>query len=161
MLGLKIPETRMNKNPHKLLLAVLLGALATTPALADKGGHGHGKAHHGKDRGAVVERHHDRHHDRDYRIALRDRDDYRGCPPGLAKKHNGCLPPGQAKKLHRDRDLVVGHRVPGDAVYVIPRHVRRTLPPAPAGYRYAVVDNQVVLVSSGDIVVDIIRSLLG
>lgn len=22
-----------------------------------------------------------------------------GCPPGLAKKHNGCLPPGQAKKL--------------------------------------------------------------
>ena len=21
-----------------------------------------------------------------------------GCPPGLAKKHNGCLPPGQAKK---------------------------------------------------------------
>jgi hypothetical protein len=24
-----------------------------------------------------------------------------GCPPGLAKKHNGCLPPGQAKKLYR------------------------------------------------------------
>ena len=24
-----------------------------------------------------------------------------GCPPGLAKKHNGCLPPGQAKKLNR------------------------------------------------------------
>jgi hypothetical protein len=24
-----------------------------------------------------------------------------GCPPGLAKKHNGCLPPGQAKKLFR------------------------------------------------------------
>ena len=22
-----------------------------------------------------------------------------GCPPGLAKKHNGCLPPGQAKKV--------------------------------------------------------------
>jgi hypothetical protein len=22
-----------------------------------------------------------------------------GCPPGLAKKNNGCLPPGQAKKL--------------------------------------------------------------
>lgn len=30
-------------------------------------------------------------------------DGYRGggCPPGLAKKHNGCLPPGQAKKLYR------------------------------------------------------------
>ena len=24
-----------------------------------------------------------------------------GCPPGLAKKENGCLPPGQAKKLLR------------------------------------------------------------
>src|ERR1044072_2255372 len=23
-----------------------------------------------------------------------------GCPPGLAKKGNGCLPPGQAKKLY-------------------------------------------------------------
>src|SRR5262245_9557982 len=23
------------------------------------------------------------------------------CPPGLAKKHNGCLPPGQARKLYR------------------------------------------------------------
>jgi hypothetical protein len=23
-----------------------------------------------------------------------------GCPPGLAKKNNGCLPPGQAKKLY-------------------------------------------------------------
>lgn len=24
----------------------------------------------------------------------------KGCPPGLAKKQNGCLPPGQAKKLY-------------------------------------------------------------
>ena len=24
-----------------------------------------------------------------------------GCPPGLAKKQNGCLPPGQARKLLR------------------------------------------------------------
>lgn len=23
-----------------------------------------------------------------------------GCPPGLAKKHNGCMPPGQARKLY-------------------------------------------------------------
>lgn len=29
-----------------------------------------------------------------------------GCPPGLAKKNNGCLPPGQAK-----RDLSVGQRI--------------------------------------------------
>lgn len=25
-----------------------------------------------------------------------------GCPPGLARKNNGCLPPGQARKLARD-----------------------------------------------------------
>ena len=24
-----------------------------------------------------------------------------GCPPGLDKKHNGCMPPGQARKLAR------------------------------------------------------------
>jgi len=30
-----------------------------------------------------------------------------GCPPGLAKKHNGCMPPGQAKQLYR-----IGQRFP-------------------------------------------------
>ncbi|HYJ82521.1 MAG TPA: hypothetical protein VEW26_06725, partial [Allosphingosinicella sp.] len=39
------------------------------------------------------------------------------CPPGLAKKGNGCLPPGQAKKLFArgqriDRRLFEGYRVP-------------------------------------------------
>jgi hypothetical protein len=27
-----------------------------------------------------------------------------GCPPGLAKKDNGCLPPGQARQIARDYD---------------------------------------------------------
>ena len=27
-----------------------------------------------------------------------------GCPPGLAKKDNGCLPPGQARKIEEARD---------------------------------------------------------
>ena len=31
-----------------------------------------------------------------------------GCPPGLAKKNDGCLPPGQAKKLYN-----IGQRWPG------------------------------------------------
>ena len=30
-----------------------------------------------------------------------------GCPPGLARKHNGCMPPGQAKKLYN-----IGQRFP-------------------------------------------------
>ena len=35
-----------------------------------------------------------------------------GCPPGLAKKNNGCLPPGQAKKLYN-----IGQRYPGNYGY--------------------------------------------
>jgi len=122
------------------LLAALLAAAVVAPAFAGPGnGHGHGRGHD------------------DERYAYDDGP--AGCPPGLAKKHNGCLPPGQAKKIYRDP--MVGHHVPPNAVYVIPRHVRTTLPRPPAGYRYAVVNNQVVLVSSGDIIVDIIRSIVG
>ncbi len=57
--------------------------------------------------------------DRDVR---RSRDYYavRDCPPGLAKKNNGCLPPGQAKKLYNDRqDSYLGYspRYQGDNFY--------------------------------------------
>jgi hypothetical protein len=31
-----------------------------------------------------------------------------GCPPGLAKKQNGCMPPGQAKKLLRGQRFPEG-----------------------------------------------------
>jgi hypothetical protein len=70
---------------HLILLA---GAAALTfagPAVA-KPGHGNG---HGKGHGY------------DYAYGLNGPVGYgvRGCPPGLAKKHNGCMPPGQAKKL--------------------------------------------------------------
>jgi hypothetical protein len=41
----------------------------------------------------------------------------RACPPGLARKGNGCLPPGQAKKIFArgqriERDWFAGYRVP-------------------------------------------------
>jgi len=32
-----------------------------------------------------------------------------GCPPGLAKKYNGCMPPGQAKKLYRGQRWQSGY----------------------------------------------------
>lgn len=35
---------------------------------------------------------------------VRDRGLIAGCPPGLAKKDNGCLPPGQARQIDRARD---------------------------------------------------------
>jgi len=44
--------------------------------------------------------------DRDYgeRRFARARGPIKGCPPGLAKKNNGCMPPGQARKLGYDRN---------------------------------------------------------
>jgi hypothetical protein len=51
----------------------------------------------------------------DGRVVVFRRDDDRsvivGCPPGLAKKDNGCLPPGQARKMEQARyDWVWGSR---------------------------------------------------
>ena len=83
----------------RLLLAGAAALAATAPAAA-KPGHGHGahgnsghgmKAHGKSQRGLVVS---DRY-GRLYALNARG-----GCPPGLAKKGNGCMPPGQAKKMY-------------------------------------------------------------
>jgi Ni/Co efflux regulator RcnB len=155
----------------KTLVAALLATMALSPAFADKGGQGKGGGKH--DRVERVERHSDRHDDgrfdrhgrdgrfdRDDRVVILDRHHDRSCPPGLAKKNNGCLPPGQAKKANR---VIIGEALPPGAVFTVPRRTLSTLPPPPVGYRYAVVNNQVVLVgNNSNIVVDIIlRSLLG
>jgi hypothetical protein len=65
---------------HLLLLAGAAVLGFAGPAFAKPGnGHGHGAAAYG------------------------------GCPPGLAKKHNGCLPPGQARKLARGQRWQSGY----------------------------------------------------
>lgn len=141
---------------QKTLLAALLAAVASAPVLA-KGNDKH------DDRHGHVQKHEGKHHKHAGKHGRGNDDRYHaysgyhgaGCPPGLAKKGNGCMPPGQAKKV------AVGYPLPAGAVYTIPRHVRADLPPPPPGYRYAVVHNQVVLVSRDHLVVDIIRSLLG
>ena len=83
--------------------------------------------------------------------------DGKRCPPGLAKKNNGCLPPGQV------RNWVVGQPVPTNVtVYSVAQPVIRMLPPAPVGYRYARLGGDIVLVQQqNNIVVDIIQGLLG
>jgi hypothetical protein len=80
----------------------------------------------------------------------------RHCPPGLAKKHNGCQPPGHAKKWH------VGHRVPHDVVWVVPpREVIVLLPAAPVGHKYIEVAGDILLVAAGSMmVVDGINGLM-
>ena len=79
------------------------------------------------------------------------------CPPGLAKKNNGCMPPGQA------RNWIIGQPVPrGVRVYAVPQPVIVQLPPAPYGYRYARIGGDIVLVQQqNNLVVDIIQGLLG
>jgi Ni/Co efflux regulator RcnB len=83
--------------------------------------------------------------------------DGKRCPPGLAKKNNGCLPPGQV------RNWVVGQPVPSNVVvYSVAQPVIRMLPPAPYGYRYARIGGDIVLVQQqNNIIVDIIQGLLG
>jgi Ni/Co efflux regulator RcnB len=80
----------------------------------------------------------------------------KACPPGLAKKNNGCLPPGQAKKW------AVGQPLPaGVVVYAVPQPVLVQLPPAPVGYRYVRVASDILLIAIGtQMVVDGISDLM-
>lgn len=132
----------------------------------DKGGGGQGRSDrddHGYD---------DRHGDRDgpsvtLRFGDRQRSlarDYyhsefsRGnCPPGLAKKHNGCMPPGQAKKWARGRPL------PQDVVYYdLPHSLVVEIGPPPSGYRYVRVASDILMIAVGSMmVVDAIEDLSG
>ena len=85
-------------------IAYLIGSaalltLAAPAAAKPGGGHGHGGGHgnaasaHGKSaRGVIVS-------DRYGRLYALNA--HGSCPPGLAKRDNGCMPPGQAKKLYR------------------------------------------------------------
>ena len=77
------------------------------------------------------------------------------CPPGLAKKNNGCMPPGQAKKWR------VGQRLPAGVVYYpVPQPVVVQLGLPPAGYRYVRVANDILLMAIGTrMVVDAITDL--
>lgn len=74
------------------------------------------------------------------------------CPPGLAKKNPPCVPPGQAKKGVTTQEWRNGDRI-GDVVRAddlifLDDYGRYDLPLLPAGQRYAVVNDQIVVISS-------------
>lgn len=151
----------------KVALAFSLCVLLATPALADKdkdNGRGPGQ-NQGQGKG--------RDKDRDagnpsvvvvpqgnaapVNIVIQERDRgavysyYRteyataGCPPGLAKKNNGCLPPGQAKKM-----WAMGQPLPAAVVfYPLPGVLLAQLSPAPSGYQYVRVANDILLMAIG------------
>jgi len=133
--------------------ALLLGAapaVAEKPDWAGEGkGHGKGKQkkkHFDKERGAQVHAYYE--------------EEFRGghCPPGLAKKHNGCMPPGQAKKWR------VGQPLPKDVViYDLPPALVIRIGTPPPGYKYVRVAADVLLIAIGsrmvaDAIVDLGRS---
>lgn len=166
-----------------LLLGLTLAcgpALADKP---EKGNHGrsgnnvhdtHGGGPHGADERQRDRyddhRKNDKHHDRrsshqSSRFDDRQRNDLHAyyaelsqsgrCPPGLAKKNNGCQPPGQAKKWRK------GYALPRDVrYYELPRDVLVHLGPPPSGHKYVRVASDILMIAIGtSMVVDAIDDL--
>lgn len=154
------------KNSKEISLgsvAVLLfaGILAATPAYADKpewAGKGKGKHKESRDQ---REHSHDgsNHFGERQHLVVREyyEREYRGghCPPGLAKKNNGCMPPGQAKKWRKGRPL------PRDVVYYdVPPQLVVRLGAPPSGHKYVRVASDILLIAVGtSMVVDAIDDL--
>ena len=143
-----------------LAVLVVVTLLANGAALADNDKHGKkGKSeHHGRD-GSQATVNFDVRFVEPQRIVVQNyyvtQIKAGHCPPGLAKKHNGCMPPGQAKKWQMGRPL------PREVIfYELPPPLVIQLGPAPAGYRYVRVANDVLLLALGTgMVVDAIADL--
>jgi hypothetical protein len=77
------------------------------------------------------------------------------CPPGLAKKNNGCQPPGQAKKWQRGRPL------PSDVTYYdLPRELSVRLPVPPPNHRYVQIAGDILMIAIGtSMVIDAIEDI--
>ncbi|MGZ8237862.1 MAG: hypothetical protein ACXWTY_08315 [Methylobacter sp.] len=162
------------------LVLIAAAILTTAPAMADKPSSPGGSKH---EKHRQNERHYDRddrqgrdgdrlYHDRDranfsggryfidrHKTLIRDYyvNEYRtgGCPPGLAKKRNGCMPPGQVKKW------VLGRPLPRDAVfYDVPPALLFKIGPPPSGYRFVRVASDILMIAIGTgMVMDAINDL--
>ena len=165
---------------NRILALAIAGILATAaPAMAEKpswaGGGKKGDKHEQKDKRGSQEDY-ERHHDyRDGDSTRRSTvyfgehhwivinnyytEQYRSghCPPGLAKKNNGCMPPGQA------RQWGVGQPLPREvAYYPVEPAVQVRLGPAPAGHEFVRVASDILLIAVGTgMVIDAIQDLGG
>jgi Ni/Co efflux regulator RcnB len=156
----------------RILPAVLLASLAAGTALAEKpewAGQGKGGKHEQKEHGGGKKDKQDRQDQPEVRVGGYFGDqqrvviqEYYGqqyragrCPPGLAKKNNGCMPPGQAKKW------AVGQPLPRDVVYYpVPQSVVIRLGLPPAGHKYVRVAGDILLIAVGtSLIVDAIQDL--
>lgn len=136
------------------------GILATAPAMADKGGRHDRRdddresrdANHRQSAGS------NRHFDERQHAMVHEY--YAGhsgrrCPPGLAKKHNGCMPPGQARKW------TIGRPLAREVIYYeVPQPLALRIGPPPAGHRYVRVAGDILLMAIGTgMIVDAINDL--
>lgn len=153
----------------KLVLVVLVaGTLALAPAIAAQppwagGGKGEKEEQKGKPKkqkgetASTVKR--GEYFGDQHRVIVHDYyvEQFRTgrCPPGLAKKNNGCMPPGQAKKW------TIGRPLPGDVIfYDLPQQLVVQIGSPPAGYRYARVATDILLIALGTgMVMDAIQDL--
>jgi len=155
----------MNQNLLGRALLCTLGVALATPAYADKpdwAGKGKGHKERDEDRQADRDRGErgERHFRDEHRVAVREyyEHEFQGgkrCPPGLAKKHNGCMPPGQARKWH------MGKPLPRDVVYYsVPHDLEVRIGIPPAGYKYVRVASDILMIAAGTgIVADAIEDL--
>lgn len=161
--------------PATALALAMAGILATGPAMADKGGthergdqrderrddrHGEGRKSQDKQERQSPEN--NRHFEERQQVMVREYyaahyRDARHCPPGLAKKHNGCMPPGQAKKWK------VGYPLPREVIYYdVPPPLVIQIGPPPSGHRYVRVAGDILMIAIGTgMVVDAINDLGG
>jgi Ni/Co efflux regulator RcnB len=136
---------------------IVLPAFADKPEWAGKGKGGREERAERRDDDRGGERR--RHFEDNHRVVVREyyENEFRGgrCPPGLAKKHNGCMPPGQARKWQYGRPL------PRDIVYYeVPRDVVVRIGVPPPGYRYVRVAQDILMIAVGTgMVMDAIEDL--
>ena len=140
------------RRPLSAGIYVVAMMLAAGAALADPpGGKGKGQGKQGKNGGDTVVI-----QNTNVNFVFSDRDrivihDHYGpmierghCPPGLRKKDNGCMPPGQAKKW------ALGRPLPRDVVfYELPPPLIVHLSVPPPGYRYVRVASDILLIAVG------------
>jgi Ni/Co efflux regulator RcnB len=146
-----------------MLALLIVATLTTSPALADKNKEHRQERSRDDDRG-----HHQRgqlspgagaHFGDPHRSYVREyyaKEHGRGhCPPGLANKHHGCVPPGHAKKWQ------IGQPIPRGIVYYdLPQPLVVQIGIPPAGYRYVRAASDILLIAIGSgMVIDAINDL--
>lgn len=152
-----------------LMAALLITALSTGTALAEKpewAGQGKSDKHEQKEKGKkqkykgeTADVKVSTYFTEPQRTVIRDYygQQYRAgrCPPGLAKKNNGCMPPGQAKKW------AIGQPLPGNVVYYpVPSAVVVQLGTPPVGHKYVRVASDILLIAIGtSLIVDAVQDL--